>query len=142
MFGSKKTTPTPETYPQSAQPASRNLIAKGTVIEGTITSEGALRIEGEFIGNLDAKSKVVIGDTGKIKGDIKCESIDIEGKFEGNLNALGMVAFKSTAQVDGDVVYGKFVIEAGAVFNGTCKIQKSNGAPSFSSSDTIGSKNG
>ncbi|MBK8441940.1 MAG: polymer-forming cytoskeletal protein [Sphingobacteriales bacterium] len=105
-----------------ASAANRNLISKGTNIEGTITSDGAIRIEGTFLGKLDSKSKVIIGDSGYIKGDIICESVDIEGTYEGTLNASGILTLKSTANVKGDLTYGKLVIEPGAIFNGTCNM--------------------
>ena len=60
-----------------------NLVGLGTEINGDIISNGDLRIDGTLIGNLTVKGKVVIGETGKIKGEISCKNSDISGTVEG-----------------------------------------------------------
>ncbi len=107
----------------------QNKIARGTKIIGNILSEGAIRIDGEFEGQIEAKGKVVIGKTGFVKGDIYCDSADIEGKTLGNLNVRSVLSLKGTATISGDVITERLVVETGAQFNATCKM----GAPDVKS---------
>jgi len=100
----------------------QNKIAKGTTLKGNIDSEGSFRVEGELIGNLNLKGKVVIGETGIITGEVVCENADVEGTFEGNLKVNTCLNLKSTAKINGEVVTDQLVVESGANFNATCQM--------------------
>ena len=48
-----------------------NLLGVGTEIKGDIHSNGDIRIDGSLVGNLKTVGKVVIGETGAVKGKLK-----------------------------------------------------------------------
>jgi len=98
----------------------QNRITEGTSITGDILAKSGMRIDGNILGNVSTPSKVVLGETGSIKGTLECENADIEGKFSGNMTISGTLTLRATAQGDGDVVAGKLAIEPGATFNATC----------------------
>ncbi|HOZ29550.1 MAG TPA: polymer-forming cytoskeletal protein, partial [Bacteroidales bacterium] len=54
-----------------------NIIGNGTSINGDVTSNGDLRIDGNLTGNLNTKAKLVLGSTGKILGEIFCKNSEI-----------------------------------------------------------------
>jgi cytoskeletal protein CcmA (bactofilin family) len=99
-----------------------NLLGAGTTITGDINSNGDIRINGVLTGNLSTKGRVIIGDTGKIKGDIICKNADILGLVEGCLTVSDLLTLKTTANVTGEVTIGKIAIEPGCKFNGSCKM--------------------
>jgi len=99
-----------------------NLIGPGTVIKGDVSSDGDLRIDGKVVGTITSKSKVVIGATGVVEGEIKSQNTDIFGTLKGNVHATDMVFLKATANLEGDINTGKIVIEAGAIFKGRCNM--------------------
>jgi cytoskeletal protein CcmA (bactofilin family) len=103
----------------------QNRITEGTSITGDLTSKSGMRIDGHVQGNVKTPSKVVLGETGVIKGTLECENADIEGKFSGNMTISGTLTLRATAHVDGDVVAGKLAIEPGAAFNATCVMKGS-----------------
>lgn len=121
MFGSKKSNTVQEQAPRTVS-NSRNLIGKGTEIEGEVLCEGDIRIDGSLDGVLKSKSKVVIGPTGYVKGDIVCENGDISGKVVGTIKVSDQLYLKSTANIQGNVVTTKLVVDAGAVINGQCSM--------------------
>lgn len=102
----------------------QNKIAKGTKMVGNIESVGAFRIDGTLEGNLTTKGKIVIGETGVVKGDITCGSADIEGKIEGSLVVQSTLSLKSTCIIEADVTTEKLIVEPGAILNGTCTMRK------------------
>ena len=106
----------------SSEPGQTNLLKKGTTINGDLKSEGDARIDGNVNGNIDVKGKVVIGSTGKIIGDINCAFCDIEGEVKGKLSIKSSLTLKSTANYTGEISTKKLIIEPGAVFNGSCKM--------------------
>jgi len=100
----------------------QNKIAQGTVLTGDISSDGNFRVEGEVNGNLHIKGKIVIGETGRVNGEILSENADIEGGFEGKLKVNTCLNLKSTAVINGEVITDQLVVEAGATFNATCQM--------------------
>jgi cytoskeletal protein CcmA (bactofilin family) len=127
MFGSKKTTEEKSNGTKLALPSGENALnslVRGTVIEGNVTAENDIRVDGTIRGNLKCNAKVIIGPTGLIDGEVKCENAMIEGRFYGKLRVNDLLSIKENAEVVGDVSTGKLMIAAGAVFNVTCDMKR------------------
>lgn len=101
---------------------SSNVIGKGTVLEGNIETAGNIRIEGRIIGNIKSKSKIALGHSCHVDGNISAQNADVEGTVKGKVEISDMLVLKATATVHGDISTGKLVVEPGAVFNGSCKM--------------------
>ncbi|MGE0770242.1 MAG: polymer-forming cytoskeletal protein [Cyclobacteriaceae bacterium] len=101
---------------------STNTIGKGTVLEGNIETYGNIRIEGKVIGNIKSKSKIALGNSSHVQGNIIAQNADVEGEVKGKVEITEMLVLKATAVVHGDIITGKLVVEPGAVFNGSCKM--------------------
>lgn len=99
-----------------------NIVGAGTTVEGLISCDGDIRIEGHVKGTVKSKAKIVVGSTGSIEGDLMCENADISGKIFGSVEVTEMLFLKSTAYLEGDITTTKFVVEAGAKFNGNCRM--------------------
>ncbi len=99
-----------------------NHINSDTVIEGSIKARGNLRIDGKLTGSLECQGRVVIGASGVIEGDIRCENAEIEGSIKANVTVSELLSLKSTAKVQGDIVTKKLAIEPGATFTGSCSM--------------------
>ncbi len=101
---------------------SSNVIGKGTILEGNIETFGNIRIEGRINGNIKSKSKIVLGHSSHIDGNVTAQNADIEGSVKGKIEISEMLVLKASANVHGDISTGKLVVEPGAVFNGSCKM--------------------
>jgi cytoskeletal protein CcmA (bactofilin family) len=99
-----------------------NIIGAGTTVEGIISCDGDIRIEGHVKGTVKSKAKIVVGNTGSVEGDLFCDNADISGKIFGSVEVTEMLFLKSTAYLEGDITTTKFVVEAGAKFNGNCRM--------------------
>lgn len=115
-----------------------NLISNGTEITGDVKSNGDIRIDGALTGNLSTKGKVVIGPTGKVKGEVLCRNSEVSGQVEGKISVSQLLNLKASSKIFGDIVTSKLAIEPGARFTGTCAMSESetNGG----SSNTKGSE--
>lgn len=107
---------------------SHNHFAAGTIINGEVHSEGDIRIEGKIVGVVVSKSKIAVGATGIIEGDVQCKNADIDGKIKGKLVIQGLLHLKKTAVVEGDIFYGTLAVEEGAVLRGNCGLVNSSEA--------------
>jgi len=96
------------------------IIGAGTIINGDISSNGDIRIDGTLIGNLSSKAKVLIGQEGIVEGDINGQQADIMGKVTGMLKIKELLQLKGKCNVNGELFAGKLEVEPTATFNGSC----------------------
>lgn len=101
---------------------SSNIIGKGTIMTGSIETYGNMRIEGKVIGNVTTKSKIALGQSSHVDGDIVAQNGEIEGEIKGKIEVSDVLILKPTAVVHGDIITNKLIVEAGAKFNGGCKM--------------------
>ncbi|MDH5367373.1 MAG: polymer-forming cytoskeletal protein [Cyclobacteriaceae bacterium] len=101
---------------------STNTIGKGTTLQGNIEAYGNIRVEGKVAGNLTTKSKVVLGQSSIVDGDIIAQNGEIEGEVKGKIEVSEILTLKPTAIVHGNIVTNKLIVDAGAKFNGGCKM--------------------
>jgi len=118
MFNNKKETKTTQVIPTDA----RSIIGKGTTITGNIDTVGNIRIDGKLKGDLKCEAKVALGEGSEVEGDIVAQNAEIEGKVVGILRISEVLILKPTAVITGDIFTTRLIVEAGAVFNGTCKM--------------------
>ncbi|MBP6033624.1 MAG: polymer-forming cytoskeletal protein, partial [Crocinitomicaceae bacterium] len=64
--------------------------------------------------------KVMIGTSGKIKGNLVCVNAEIDGAMDGELTIENLLVLHSTARIKGDIQTMKLTIEEGAYFEGAC----------------------
>ena len=102
-----------------------NSIAFGTSLKGDVVSNGDFRVDGAIEGTLKCEGKLVLGQQGKITGEVFCANAEILGAFNGKLTVSQLLSLKATAKVDGEVTTGKVSIEPGAFFNGSCNMNGS-----------------
>ncbi len=115
-----------------------NLIGAGTEITGDINSNGDIRIDGTLVGNLTTKGKVVIGETGRVKGEVNCKNSDVSGEIEGKIVVSELLSLKISARVNGDIQTSKLAIEPGSKFTGNCNMMDSESTKYGTRSDPAG----
>lgn len=105
-----------------------NMIVEGSKLTGDLTTESNLRIDGDVVGNITSGSKVVIGKSGVVKGDLICKEADIEGQIIGTLKIEGLLSLRSSAVVNGEISTSNFQVDEGAEFSGNCKMNNNTAA--------------
>lgn len=106
--------------------AAINLISNGTDITGDVKSSGDIRIDGSLTGNLTTKGKVVIGQTGKVNGEVVCKNSEVSGIVEGKITVSQLLILKASSKILGDISTSKLSIEPGALFSGNCKMSEND----------------
>lgn len=114
MFGNKKTNPTQKTI--------GTLIGAGTVIEGTVTYSGGLRIDGTVKGDVRCSTgdacMVVISEHGKVEGEVHAAHLVVGGTVHGPIHVTDLAELQPKARITGDVHYRGLEIHQGAVVEG------------------------
>jgi cytoskeletal protein CcmA (bactofilin family) len=102
-----------------------NVISKETKIVGNINAEGNIRIEGLVDGSVCSQSKIIMGESAGVQGDIKSLEAEISGHVKGDVFCGQLLILKKSAVIDGNITTPKIVIENGAMFNGKCQMSNS-----------------
>jgi cytoskeletal protein CcmA (bactofilin family) len=103
-----------------------NIIGQGTKLTGDLSSNGDIRIDGAIEGQIKVSQRLVIGNTGKVLGNIESEFATVAGHIKGNVVVKQVLELKPSARIDGDIIAGKVIIEAGAQFNGRCTMNSNS----------------
>jgi cytoskeletal protein CcmA (bactofilin family) len=103
-------------------PSNSNAIGKGTIVEGNIETYGNIRIEGRVNGSIKSKSKIVLGQSSFVEGNIVAQNAEVSGEVKGVVEVSDQLILRPSAIVDGDITTNKLIVESGATFNGGCKM--------------------
>ena len=99
-----------------------NALTAGSKIVGNIAADSDFRIDGLIEGELKCTGKVVIGESGKVKGTIICQQAEILGQMEGKVTCHQQLSLRSSGHIEGEVATKTLIVEPGAVFNGSCSM--------------------
>lgn len=99
-----------------------SVIGKDNAFSGEFYSDGLLRIDGDFKGVVKGFGTVLVGQNGRIAGDIYAKSVRIGGKIKGNVFALDRVDILTTGKLIGDLWTKKCQADEGMVFTGKANI--------------------
>lgn len=94
----------------------KTVIAKGLKIEGRVTAEGLVEVNGQVDGELHGRS-LIISRGAYVKGVVSADRVVVDGTIEGPIKG-GEVILKSQAHVIGDIHHQSLSIENGASFEG------------------------
>lgn len=97
----------------------------GTMVAGDIQTKCNIRIEGDVKGKIMTSGRLVISDSGRVDGNIKCSSALISGYVKGNIVSEGLVVLKVPAKIMGNILATDINIEPGVVVNGLYRIIES-----------------
>lgn len=103
-----------------------NALTYGSKIVGNIFADKDFRIDGEVQGDIHCNGKVVVGQSGILKGTITCVNAEIIGVVDGNINVVETLTIRATARFTGEVKTKSLMVEPNAVFNGTCSMKQND----------------
>lgn len=106
----------------TTESSSVNIIGAGTIIDGDITTNGDMRIDGSLKGSINVKGKLVVGISGNIDGEIICQNADVSGTIKGKIAVSELLSLKASSKLTGDIITNKIAVEPGATFSGSCSM--------------------
>ena len=104
-----------------AKGSAKVVIGNGVLITGEIKKADEVQIDGEADVTMKTDN-VLIGNTGKCKGNIETHNADIWGSFDGDLKASGTLTIQEEGVVTGSIEYQKMQIKLGGKLSGDIKI--------------------
>lgn len=121
--------PAPATRRHNPAPSGgRAVIGPSIRIQGDLTGEEDLVIEGRVEGKIDLKQQsVTIGESGRVQADVFGRTITVEGEVRGNLVADEQITVRRTGHVQGNLTAPRVSLEDGAKFKGSIDMEPRSG---------------
>jgi cytoskeletal protein CcmA (bactofilin family) len=99
------------------------VIGEGLSVEGDITSDEEVVVQGNLRGKLTSSDAVSIGAGGVVQADVAGQSVSIAGQVTGDVSAPERVDIQAGGRLVGDVKAARFTIADGASFKGAVDME-------------------
>ena len=98
------------------------IIGPGTSVSGDIDSGGFTRIDGNVLGDVRAKGRVVIGERARMKSNVSGTFVTIGGVVFGNVLASERLIILGTGLVMGDIITRRIQADEGCLIHGRVRV--------------------
>ena len=123
----------PQPRGNDPQPAmSGTFVGPNVTIDGTISGNEAVLIEGTVRGKINLNNDLRIGTKARVEATVHAKNVTIEGRLNGDVSADDRVELIASATVDGNIKAPKIIVAEGAKFRGSVdmgKAKDANGEP-------------
>lgn len=99
-----------------------SLISRQVVVEGEITGEESLHVDGRVKGSIRLAGDLFVGASGVVEADIDVRNVVIQGELIGKVLARQQLEVQTSGRFSGECTAASFQIHEGAVFEGTSKM--------------------
>ena len=105
--------------------AIKTFLGPDVVVEGDLTFEGGIRIDGRFNGTIASREgRVIVGEKAVVEAQIQVDQVVIAGTVRGYVKATRSLDIKKTGEVVGDIEAPVVTIEPGTVLQGSCDTKR------------------
>ena len=100
-----------------------------TNFEGTLKTEGAVRLLGSVQGEIESKSTIFVEEKAHVTARLTGAQITVAGHVDGQIYCEGRVEIRPTGHVTGEIHAGALIVQEGAYFDGNSKMATGGGLP-------------
>ena len=97
------------------------IIGNGVTLKGDITEADEVQIDGTADVTMKTDN-LIVGATGKTKGNIEAHNADIWGEADGDIKISGTLTIQEAGSVSGTIEYQNLQIKLGGKINGDIKV--------------------
>jgi len=128
--------------PRDSRATPPTILGAAIDVTGEIKSDKDMLILGQVKGKIQSTAQVLIGESGKVEGGIKCKTLVIDGQVVGNVEATEQVTINNTGSLTGDITTKLFINQPGGFFEGYSHMIQKEGPGNAETKDktTAGSK--
>jgi cytoskeletal protein CcmA (bactofilin family) len=109
-------------------PAARDektIIGEYITVEGSISGEEHLVIEGSMKGTIELKKhNFALGSKGRFEGEIQAQKVSISGEMNGSIKAQNKIRITKEADFIGEIRAKSIAVEDGAYFKGSIELER------------------
>ena len=110
---------------KDASAGSTSLVSRPVVIEGEISGDENLHVDGRVKGIIRLTGDLFVGASGAVEAEIDARNIVIQGTVSGKVLARRQFEVQPSGRFNGECTAASFEIREGAVFEGISKMSSS-----------------
>lgn len=95
-----------------------NFVGESVKLEGKLTFEGTLRINGYFKGEISGTGNLIVGEEALIEARISASNVVIIGEIHGDIISQQKVDIRAPGRVFGNILASTVIVEQGAILEG------------------------
>ncbi len=99
------------------------ILGPESFFDGTLTFEGAVRIDGRFKGKVKTDDVLVVGESAEVEAQLEVGSLVLNGTIRGDVRAKRAVELHAPARLYGNIRTPSLIIHNGVIFQGTCQME-------------------
>jgi cytoskeletal protein CcmA (bactofilin family) len=103
-----------------------SLIGEHTSFEGTLKTEGSVRLLGSIQGEIESKATIIVEEKAHVTARLTAAQITVAGHVDGQIYCEGRVEIRPTGHVTGEINAGALIVQEGAYFDGNSKMATGN----------------
>ncbi|MBV9327909.1 MAG: polymer-forming cytoskeletal protein [Chloroflexi bacterium] len=117
-----------------------SLIGEHTSFEGTLKTEGSVRLLGAIQGEIESKSTIIVEEKARVTARLTAQQVTVAGQLDGQIFCEGRVEIRPTGRVTGEINAGALIVQEGAYFDGNSRMASggAHAAPAASGSSSSG----
>lgn len=101
----------------------------GSRLVGELHFKDTFRIDGQLEGVVHSQGNLVIGEQGRVEGDLRVRNVFVSGEFRGTIRDAQRVEIGATGRVYGEVQTQALVVEDGAILEGSSSMDSGSVDP-------------
>ena len=116
--------PPPQAPGRGTAPSSPARLGPSLALEGKLSGEEDLLVEGRFRGEIAVPAhQVTVGSDGRVEGEVRASAIVVEGEVRGNLTASQQVLVRASGRVHGDIRAPRVALDQRCRFKGAIDME-------------------
>lgn len=123
------------------QSTAETIIGPSVQVEGDLSSQGNIQIEGILTGTVLTTGNLMVGEQAKLTANVEVTNAYVAGYLKGNLTVHERLELSPTSKIDGDIITKTLVISEGAQLNGRCLMGSASTAATGTRSGAGNKKN-
>ena len=100
----------------------RAALGAGTVIQGKLSFDTPVRIDGKLSGEIHSTDAIIVGEEGVIDAEVEVKTLIVMGLVKGKITATNLIEILDKGKLQGDIVTPTLMVDEGAQFDGNCKM--------------------
>ncbi len=114
---------------QQPSDSTSSSIAANSYWNGTLKSEGSLRVYGKADGELHSATDLYVAEGAEVDASLFADSVVVAGLVRGKIEARSRLEILPQGEVTGDVRSPKLVVHEGATISGQLKMEEARSQP-------------
>ncbi|MBW8878837.1 MAG: polymer-forming cytoskeletal protein [Acidobacteria bacterium] len=103
---------------------------KGSHLHGELRFDASFRVDGKLTGTVESEGDLIVGESGEVEGEVRVGQIFVSGTVRGSVRASRKVQIAPHGKLFAEIDTPSLVIEDGALFEGTCSMNRDGGKTS------------